>query len=91
MNNGGGGIFRILPKAQEMEHFEKYFETQHHLTAAALCKMYNWGYHQAETKQQLKDIWSPFYESSSRPQLLEIFTPASKNDEVLKAYFSFIA
>jgi 2-succinyl-5-enolpyruvyl-6-hydroxy-3-cyclohexene-1-carboxylate synthase len=33
INNGGGGIFRILPGHKETHVFNTYFETEHHLTA----------------------------------------------------------
>ena len=40
INNGGGGIFRILPGHNETEVFNTFFETSHHLTAEHLAKMY---------------------------------------------------
>ena len=44
INNGGGGIFRILPGHQETETFNTYFETSHCLTAEHLAKMYQLDY-----------------------------------------------
>ncbi|TFG72298.1 MAG: 2-succinyl-5-enolpyruvyl-6-hydroxy-3-cyclohexene-1-carboxylic-acid synthase, partial [Flavobacteriales bacterium] len=37
INNGGGGIFRILPGKEDTEKFETFFETTHHLNASQLC------------------------------------------------------
>jgi 2-succinyl-5-enolpyruvyl-6-hydroxy-3-cyclohexene-1-carboxylate synthase len=41
INNGGGGIFRILPNEDKNTiRFETFFETTHQLTAKQLCEMY---------------------------------------------------
>jgi 2-succinyl-5-enolpyruvyl-6-hydroxy-3-cyclohexene-1-carboxylate synthase len=40
INNGGGGIFRILPGHEETPVFNSYFETSHCLTAQHLARMY---------------------------------------------------
>jgi len=37
VNNGGGGIFRILPGNKNTKNFDTYFETKHSLTAKQLC------------------------------------------------------
>src|SRR5690606_7419565 len=44
VNNGGGGIFRILPGHQENEVFNTFFETSHCLTGEHLAKMYRFDY-----------------------------------------------
>jgi 2-succinyl-5-enolpyruvyl-6-hydroxy-3-cyclohexene-1-carboxylate synthase len=40
LNNGGGGIFRILPGHEETPTFNTFFETSHQLNASHLAKMY---------------------------------------------------
>src|SRR6478609_4137488 len=40
INNGGGGIFRILPGHEETPVFNTFFETSHSLTASELAKMH---------------------------------------------------
>jgi len=45
INNGGGGIFRILPnKDKDTPTFDEYFETTHKLSAKQLCEMYGFKY-----------------------------------------------
>ncbi len=90
VNNSGGGIFRILPKAQQMSRFETFFETKHQLSAAHLCKMHDWDYDSANNQMTLENALSSFYEASERPKLLEVFTPSELNDKVLKSYFKAI-
>jgi 2-succinyl-5-enolpyruvyl-6-hydroxy-3-cyclohexene-1-carboxylate synthase len=87
INNGGGGIFRILPGHQEQEVFHTYFETAHCLTAQHLAAMYGFEYHTASDAYGLQDILATFFTVDERPQLLEIFTPTRENDGVLKGFF----
>ncbi len=91
INNGGGGIFRILPGTQSDATFATFFETQHALTAKQLAKMYGFRYQKVRSNWGLKRALSSFFKPSSQPKLLEIFTPAEKNAELLKGYFKFLA
>ena len=90
INNGGGGIFRILPGEKNTDNFDTFFETKHQFTALHLCEMYNLEYtmihHESELNQNLKS----FFSSSDTPKLLEIFTPSEINDQVLLEYFNFL-
>lgn len=90
INNGGGGIFRILPGHKNTKNFDTYFETKHNLTAEELCKMYGFEYLKSTNEDELKDKLNLFYNNSESPKLLEIFTPSTLNDEVLLKYFKFI-
>ncbi|MFI1744179.1 2-succinyl-5-enolpyruvyl-6-hydroxy-3-cyclohexene-1-carboxylate synthase [Thalassobellus sediminis] len=90
INNQGGGIFRILPGHKNTENFDTYFETNHNLTAEHLCKMYDFEYITASNEATLDISLESFYEKSTKPKLLEIFTPKHLNDEVLLNYFKFI-
>ena len=91
INNGGGGIFRILPGAKKAQHFSDFFETKHSLTAEHLCRMYDIDYTSASDYGNMKLQLDEFYETSKRPKLIEIFTPSNLNDQVLKDYFQFIS
>ncbi|MCK5401460.1 MAG: 2-succinyl-5-enolpyruvyl-6-hydroxy-3-cyclohexene-1-carboxylate synthase, partial [Flavobacteriaceae bacterium] len=87
INNGGGGIFRILPGDKNTENFDTYFETKHHLKAKHLCDMYGFKYESASNETELESALSMFYSNDERPKLLEIFTPRTINDEILLNYF----
>jgi len=86
INNGGGGIFKILPGPQKTEALD-YFETQHNLNAEHLCNMYQLEYKRAKNNEDLLNELETFFKDSKQPKLLEIFTPNNLNDKVLKAYF----
>lgn len=86
INNGGGGIFRILPGHQETNTFNKYFETSHCLTAEHLAKMYHFDYQSASNVTSLEENLETFFTTNSK-SILEIFTPTKINDQVLLNYF----
>ena len=87
INNGGGGIFRILPGHEETPVFNTYFETSHCHTAEHLAKMYGFNYTIASDTNTLDRALHDFYSNNDQPQLLEIFTPTRKNDSILLNYF----
>ncbi len=91
LNNGGGGIFRILPGHQENEVFNTFFETSHWLTAEHLSRMYGLRYLSARDSRSIAEATSAFYAEQSQPCLLEIFTPTQTNDKVLHDYFAALA
>ena len=86
INNGGGGIFRILPGHQETETFNKYFETSHQLTAEHLSKMYGFDYITARNNDEVVANWNLF-EAAEKPVIFEIFTPEKENNSILLNYF----
>jgi len=90
INNGGGGIFRILPGPKHSKKFGTYFETKHELNASHLCDMFGLKYMSAHDESSLDFALSHFYNSTGKPVLLEVFTPNKVNDEVLIRYFDFI-
>jgi len=87
INNGGGGIFRILPGHEEKPVFNTYFETSHQLTAEHLAKMYKMNYFTAADEISLEKNITAFYENNDEPCILEVFTPTFENDVILKQYF----
>jgi len=91
INNGGGGIFRILPGHSENNVFNTYFETAHNLTAEHLAKMYGFGYQSASDEKELEQALSIFREKTVQPKILEVFTPMRENDGVLLGYFKSLA
>jgi 2-succinyl-5-enolpyruvyl-6-hydroxy-3-cyclohexene-1-carboxylate synthase len=87
INNGGGGIFRILPGHEESTVFNTFFETSHSLTAEYLAKMYGFEYSIASCEKTLEECLKVFYSQDKKPSILEIVTPEKENDKVLLQYF----
>jgi 2-succinyl-5-enolpyruvyl-6-hydroxy-3-cyclohexene-1-carboxylate synthase len=87
INNGGGGIFRILPGHEESPVFNTFFETSHCLTAEQLAKMYGFDYLIASNEASLTSSLMALYSQNEKPSILEVFTPTLKNDSILLQYF----
>ncbi|MFZ0597827.1 MAG: 2-succinyl-5-enolpyruvyl-6-hydroxy-3-cyclohexene-1-carboxylic-acid synthase [Flavobacterium sp.] len=87
INNGGGGIFRILPGHEEKPVFNTYFETSHQLTAEHLAKMYKMTYYTATDVTSLEKNITSLYNDDNAVAILEVFTPTFENDVILKDYF----
>ncbi|SHJ69269.1 2-succinyl-5-enolpyruvyl-6-hydroxy-3-cyclohexene-1-carboxylic-acid synthase [Pseudozobellia thermophila] len=91
INNGGGGIFRILPGHEETENFETFFETAHGLSARHLGKQFGFDYSVADDPNSLKSELESFYLASGAPKILEVVTSRILNDKILLGYFDFIS
>ena len=87
INNGGGGIFRILPGHEESPVFNTFFETSHCLTAEHLAKMYGFEYGIASDETSLVTSLNALYAQNEKPSILEVFTPTLENDSILLQYF----
>ena len=87
INNGGGGIFKFISGPSDTNVLD-YFETPHNLTARQLSEMFNIKYYMAKNEIELKTELKSFYQLEKEPKLLEIFTPNTINDTVLKRYFN---
>ena len=91
MNNSGGGIFRILPGAQNTPEFEQYFETPQNQSLEAICAAYGLEYFSADDEDSLRKELADFYAPSKGPRLLDIRTPRTLNDQILLDYFEFLS
>ncbi|TLF44603.1 2-succinyl-5-enolpyruvyl-6-hydroxy-3-cyclohexene-1-carboxylic-acid synthase [Maribacter aurantiacus] len=91
INNGGAGIFRILPGRKDTEAYERFFETKHALKASHLCEMFHVGYSTADDGNSLEQALEDFYKPSDFPKLLEVHTPRLINNKILTDYFHFIS
>ena len=87
INNGGGGIFRILPGHKETPVFNTFFETSHCLTAEHLAKMYGFKYSIASDENSLEKALNTLFSQNDQPSILEVFTPTRENDLILLNYF----
>lgn len=91
INNGGGGIFRILPGKEETDNFNTFFETTHNLNIQSMAEMYNFEFESVSNKIDLIEALGSFYKASEKPKILEIKTPRLLNNNILLSYFDFIS
>ena len=91
INNGGGGIFKILPGHRENAIFSEFIETKHNLSARNIAKMFNCNYNNVSTKFGLKLALGTFFRKSKKPKILEIKTSGIKSAKILKDYFRYLS
>jgi len=89
INNGGGGIFRILPGPKEIEDFESLIETHHNVDFESICKAFKVNYSFAADTNSFKKALSELRKMDG-PALLEVKTPRERNAIVLKNYFDLL-
>lgn len=87
LNNGGGGIFRIIDGAKDETELERYFEAHHTHRAEQLAVRYGLNYTAVHNNEDLKKTLPAWLDDASGPSILEVFTPRHDNDLVLKQYF----
>ncbi len=91
INNGGGGIFRILPGRKNDSNFERYFETTHEMNIGKIAEAYGLEYLLADDRNSLDSGLTELFQQGERPKLLEIKTPRTTNDKILLQYFEYLS
>ncbi|MBQ1276917.1 MAG: 2-succinyl-5-enolpyruvyl-6-hydroxy-3-cyclohexene-1-carboxylate synthase, partial [Flavobacteriales bacterium] len=90
MNNGGGGIFRILDGSRKADCCADFLEARHSLSAVHIAKMYDIDYVKVDDDKTLREALDGFWKDSPRPRMIEVFTPRDDNDTILRDYFKFL-
>ena len=90
INNGGGGIFRIIPGPNKTNAIDEFFEVGNNASIEKLALAHQLNYYKSESALELESILSNFYnqQDDKRPAILEIITPNVENPGVLKDYFN---
>lgn len=87
INNGGGGIFRIIDGSKDTEHLQQFFETSHSSKSIkGIAELYHLNYFSASNNDELKRTLPLFFEEKS-VCVLEIFTNKEDNPKALDAFF----
>ncbi len=83
LNNGGGGIFSLLPVAKHEELLRPYLETPHGLTFEAGARQFGLRHFDATTKDEFVDAWNTaraFGESA----MIEVHTQIPETAQTLR-------
>ncbi len=87
INNGGGGIFRIIDGSKDTAYLEQFFETSHSSKSIkGIADLYNLNYFSAANNDELNEVL-PLFFNQSNVSVLEIFTPKEDNPKALDAFF----
>ena len=89
INNGGGGIFRIIDGPNAIGQLEQYFETENKGSVKGICEAYHLAYDCASNLEAVEVKVGELLtkETDGRTALLEICTPNTGNDVVLRNFF----
>ena len=92
INNGGGGIFKIIPGPSQTDDLENYFVAKHDFSIEYLCKTFRIDYRTAREEDELNSELETFMNPTaySKAVILEVFTPGDSNHLVLNQYFEQI-
>ena len=86
INNGGGGIFRIIDGPKQVPQLERFFETAHNRSVKGLVQSFGIDYFLASSLEELGEVL-PLLFANEQAAVLEVFTPAKENASVLNTYF----
>lgn len=89
INNGGGGIFRIIQGPDTTDELEEFFETSHPGSVSGIAHTFGIHYSKAETEQEVVKNLSTLLNLNSAG-ILEIVTPKHENARVLQNYFEHL-
>jgi 2-succinyl-5-enolpyruvyl-6-hydroxy-3-cyclohexene-1-carboxylate synthase len=92
INNGGGGIFDIIPGPRNTKQREKYFVASHEYQAREFCEGFGLNYLLASNDEGLLISLEALFTADNPPSttLLEVNTTAISNHSMLEDYFQFI-
>lgn len=90
INNGGGGIFRIISGPDKVDELEKYFETAMQSKAENIAAHFRWQYLSANDDFTLQNALTRFFDPNSKKVILEVFTDAENNAVVLDEYWKYL-
>ncbi len=90
INNGGGGIFRIIKGPDTTDALESFFDAYHPVDIQAIAKAYGFEHIKADSEQNLNEKIEQFNRESKKV-IMEVSTPKTENAPVLKNYFKFIS
>lgn len=90
INNGGGGIFRIISAPHQIDEMEEFFETSMISNTKKIAEHFGWEYLSADTESSLEEAIAVFLDANSKRTILEVFTNAKENPIVLEQYWNFL-
>jgi len=87
INNGGGGIFHLLPGLDQSDALNPFIAAQHDSSSEKWVAAAGFEYLSASTEAELQQALSDFVAlESSKPMVLEVFTSAEINKSVSYLY-----
>jgi 2-succinyl-5-enolpyruvyl-6-hydroxy-3-cyclohexene-1-carboxylate synthase len=89
LNDGGGGIFRLLEGPDRMDFFEEFSVTHHPVSLELLSQSFGRSYRRAGTHGELEEELTGLFAPGSRVSVLEVDTAGSENSRIFKDFMDF--
>lgn len=86
LNNGGGGIFRLIDGPHDLHEREEYFATHSTRKCELLAKEFGFEYYKANDFVSLQSEFEIFCNNKTRPGILEVFTEPEGTVEFYKQF-----
>jgi 2-succinyl-5-enolpyruvyl-6-hydroxy-3-cyclohexene-1-carboxylate synthase len=86
LNDGGGGIFRLLNGPDRMDFFEEYQVTAHPVSIELLAQAFGREMKRVESGEDLKEHLLSLFEAGNRTSVLEVDTSRSENSRIFKDF-----
>lgn len=91
INNGGGGIFRIIDGPSSTEELAPFFEGGHELNGKGISESFGLPYYFCRDPEGLSEGLEWLYATERKSaSVLEVKTPREENDRILKEYFNVL-
>jgi 2-succinyl-5-enolpyruvyl-6-hydroxy-3-cyclohexene-1-carboxylate synthase len=88
LNDGGGGIFRLLDGPGNMDFFEEFSVTHHPVSLEMLSQSYGRSFQRVDGLDELDAQMEALFSEDARLSVLEVDTSSSENSRIFKELFS---
>ena len=90
INDGGGGIFRLLEGPDRMPFFEEFSVTHHPVSIELLTQAFGHGFQRVSGQEELMTALGNLFGPESRVTVLEADTTGSENSRIFTSFFEKI-
>lgn len=86
LNDGGGGIFRLLDGPSKMAFYEEFAVTHHPVSLELLGQAFGRRVRRAGSAEEVRASMESFFRSGSPVQVLEVDTAGSENSRIFRQF-----
>ena len=88
LNDGGGGIFRLLKGPDQMDFFEEFSVTHHPVSLELLSQAFGREFQRINSMEELNKKMAHLFQPGSAIEILEVDATESENSRIFKEFFN---
>jgi len=88
LNDGGGGIFRLLQGPDRMDFFEEFSVTHHQVSLEMLSQAFGRAFQRINSMEELNKKMVHLFQPGSAVEILEVDATESENSRIFKEFFN---